>query len=204
MAPTLALADYRTRLDNILATAIDSATWTTAIKDQALRHALESYDDRFTHETSFTVTTAGYDQDLSGITALRDILAVAWPWDDDADFHRLMRRFRTTGDQIIRFLDCEPAVDDVIRVRHTINHAIKDLDSAAATTVPDRHATMLATYAASWACHLRRRQLSENPAIPDHALAELTSLATQFHIDATALLRNARVADNPSWSHVGL
>ena len=204
MAPTTALAGYRTHLDNILATAVDSSTWTTAIKDQAIRHALTAYDDRFTYETSFTVAVTGYQQDLSGITALRDILAVAYPWSDGASFVQLSRRFRTVADLTVLFDDCQPAKDEVIRVRHTINHKIKDLDSAAATTVPDRHATLLATYAASWACHLRRRQLSENPAIPDHALAALTAYATQFHIDATELLRTARIGENPAWQHVGL
>lgn len=198
------LAGYRTLLDQILATAVDSSTWTTVIKDQALRYALTAYDDRFTYETSFTVTVTGYEQDLSGMTALRDILALSYPWSDGASFASLQRRFRVTADLTVLFTECQPAIDEVIRVRHTINHAIKDLDSAAATTVPTRHQTLLATHAAAWACHLRLRQLSENPAIPEHAIRTLTAIANQFHIEATDLLRTARIADNPAWQTIGL
>jgi hypothetical protein len=204
MPPALALADYRDLLDDILATAVDAAAWTDDIFDQALRNALEAYNDRFTYETEFTVTAAGRTQDLSSITALRDILALYYPWTDGAALDPRRRRHRVTADHTVYFEDCEPAAGDVILVRHTVQHAIKDLDSAAATTVPDRHATLLATYAASHACILRRRQLSENPAIPEHALGELTALAAQFQIAGAALLRTARVARNPSWSHIGL
>ena len=204
MPPALALADYRDLLDDILATAVDDATWTDDIFDQAIRQALEAYNDRFTYETEFTVTDTGRTQDLSSITALRDILALYYPWTDGAALEPRRRRHRITADHTVYFEDCEPAAGETILVRHTVQHAIDDLDSATATTVPDRHATLLATSAAAWACHLRRRQLSENPAIPDRALAELTALAAQFQIDATALLRSARVAHNPSWSHFGL
>ena len=204
MPPSLVLANYRTLLDQILATAVDDATWTDAIFDQALRLALANYNDRFVYETSFEVLTTGYSQNLSTISALRDILAVAYPWSDGASFASLSRRFRTTADLTVYFDGCQPADGEFIRVRHTKQHTIDDLDSAAATTVPDRHATLLATYAASHACRLRRRQLSENPAIPDYALAALTTAATDLYIQATDLLRTARIADNPSWQFIGL
>jgi hypothetical protein len=50
------LAGYRTDLDNLLATAVDSSTWTTAIKDQALREALAEFNMQLVYETDFTVT----------------------------------------------------------------------------------------------------------------------------------------------------
>ena len=155
-------------------------------------------------ETTFTVTTTGSDQDLSGITALDDILAVAYPWSDSADFAQRMRRTRDIADQTVYFEDCEPAVDDEIRVRYTKQHAIEDLDSASATTVRERHARIVALFAASHACALRYRQLSENPATPTQALDALKFAAAQYMDEARDLVASHRRTVNPQWTGVGL
>lgn len=197
------LAAYRTHLDSILATAVDAATWTTAIKDQALRLALQHYDRFPVYETSFTVTTAGHTQDLAGITGIKQTLAVAYPWDGHTSLDAIRTPHRYIGTNVIWFEQVEPQVGELIRVRYFKTHAIKDLDSAAATTVPDVDQTPLATYAAGWACFLRARQLSENPAPPHAALEQLNALCGQFMVAAREMLRPAQPAA-VAWPQFGL
>ena len=115
-----------------------------------------------------------------------------------------MRRIRTTDDHTVYFETCEPAEDEVIRVRHTINHAIKDLDSAAATTVPTHHARLIGLLAAAYACTVRARQISENPAIPRDALDALAQTAQALELAAYGQLRRIHDQDGPAWSSLGL
>jgi len=201
---TADLAAYRTTVDALLATAVDASTWTDAIKDQALRQALAEYDDHFVYETSVTITSGGANQDLSSMDALKDILAVAYPWSDEADFAACQQRWRYAADQTIYVETVTPQAGQVMRVRYTKRHAIEDLDAATATSVPDGHQLLLATLAAAFACTLRCRQLSENPAIPEHALAALADAAAHYRTQAAVLLRTARIAYNPVWSQIGL
>ena len=201
---TADLAAYRTTVDALLATAVDASTWTDAIKDQALRQALAEYDDHFVYETSVTVTSGGAYQDLSSVDALKDIQAVAYPWSDEADFAARQQRWRYAADQTIYVETATPQAGQAMRVRYTKRHEIEDLDAATATSVPDGHQLLLATLAAAFACTLRCRQLSENPAIPEHALAALAGAATHYRTQAAYLLRTARIANNPAWSRIGL
>ncbi len=201
---TADLAAYRIAVDALLATAVDASTWTDAIKDQALRQALAEYDDYFVYETSVTVTSDGANQDLSSISALKDILSVAYPWSDEADFAACQQRWRYAADQTIYVETVTPQAGQVMRVRYTKQHVIEGLDAAAATSVPDSHQVLLATLAAAFACTLRCRQLSENPAIPEHAFAALSAVAIHYRSQAADLLRTARITDNPSWSGIGL
>ena len=201
---TETLAEYRILVGSILATAVDSATWTTAIIDDAVRHALTLYNRFPIYESTFTVTAAGSDQDMSDITDLDEILAVAYPWSDGANFAERMRRTRDIADQTVYFEDCAPAVDDEIRVRYTKQHTIEDLDSASATTVPERHARIVALFAAGHACVERYRQLSENPATPTQALDAMRFAASQYMDEARDLVASHRRAVNPQWSGIGL
>ncbi|KKN37800.1 hypothetical protein LCGC14_0759750 [marine sediment metagenome] len=198
-------ASYRTLIDQILATAVDSSTWTDAIKDDALRHALSIYDHIPVTETSFTVTGTKEKQDLSTITAIHKIIAVAYPWADAASFSELQRPFRHIDDLTIYFEDIEPVISKIIRVRHTTLHAIKDLDSAAATTIPVRHTRIIALLGAAAACQLRLRQLSENPAIPASATRTLESTSEWLSAQANELLQAIRIPTTPpNWSAIGL
>lgn len=197
-------ASYRTLIDEILGTAVDTSTWTTTIKDDGLRHALKEFDRLTVYETSFTVVTTGEEQDLSGITSVDNILAAAYPWTDGASFKDRQQYFRITDDQTLYFEDYEPIADQVIRVRYTIQHAIKDLDSAAATTVPTRHERTIGLLAAAQCCVVRYRQISENPAIPRDALLALRVTASQLSDEARELITTLRPSTSPRWSDVGL
>lgn len=198
------LAGYRAALDAILATAVDASTWTTGIKDQALRHALAEYDRHFVYEATFTVASSGAIQDLSSISALRNILAVAYPWSDGADFAARQRRWRMVADQTIYLEAAMPQAGETLRVRYTKGHAIKDLDAATSTTTPDRHQTPVAMLAAAFACVLRSRQLSENPAIPEEAIASLMATARHYRTQGADLLQTVSGEHSVRWVGVGL
>jgi hypothetical protein len=199
------LADYRTELDNLLAVAVDSSTWTTAIKDEAIRRALEEYNDALVYETSFTVTSSDYQQDLSTLSALGQILVIAYPWTADAPFAGRIIPFRTVDYQIVCLeIRQKPAVNDVLRVRYTKKHTIQNLDAAAATTIPDNHKRVLNLGAAGWACDLRIRQISENPAIPKDAANQLRQLREEYMDRFQRALGTTQQRIIPAWNSLGL
>ncbi len=204
MAPTWVLADYRTSLEQALVTAVDASTWTDALKDEALRLALAEADAQLVYECDFTVTENAWVQDLSGISALREVLAIAYPWQDGADFAAQQQHWRVVADHTIYVEMDAPQAGEVMRVRHTKLHTIQGLDAAAATTVPDRHQTFVVMLAASIACTLRSRQISENPAIPEQALAALGAAARDYRRGAADLLHGVGAGDGVRWPGVGL
>lgn len=199
-----ALADYRGDLDNLLATAVDSSTWTTAIKDEALRLGLGEINSQLVYEASFTVVTAGYEQDLSGISAINNVLALAYPWVDGSVFGGHLAEWRFMGVNKVYFANVQPAVDEVIRVRYTKLHVIEDLDSAVATTVPDRDRLLLGLWAAGFGCDLRVRQISENPALPREAVNVLRMAGARFRGRATEMLSHVPPLGRLRWGGVGL
>lgn len=198
------LADYRADLDGLLATAVDAATWTTALKDAALRLALQEYDARLVYESSMTVTTAGAQQDLAGITGLDEALALAYPWGDGADFASRTVCWRYVADQTILLEEVSPQAGQVIRVRHTCLHTLEGLDGATATTVSERHRRLVGLAAAAWCCELRRRQVSENPAITEEAAQVLAALAEHFRTMVQQWLSRSQTGGVLRWAGVGL
>lgn len=198
------LIDYRADLDALLASSVDAATWTTTLKDAALRLALHDYDARLVYETSMTVTSAGAQQDLAGIDGLDEVLALAYPWQEGADFACRTVCWRYVSDQTVLLEEVSPQVGQVIRVRHTCAHAIEALDGANETTVPDRHRQLVGLAAAAWCCELRRRQVSENPAIAEDAAQLLAELAEQFRAMFQQWLSRAQTGGVLRWANVGL
>jgi hypothetical protein len=196
--------DYRADLDALLATSVDAATWTTTLKDAALRLALHDYDARLVYETSLTVTVSGAQQDLAGIAGLDEVLALAYPWQEGADFAARTLCWRYVNDQTVLLEEVAPRAGQVIRVRHTRAHAIQALDGALATTVPERHRGLLGMDAAAWCCELRRRQVSENPAITEDAAQVLADLAEHFRDLFQQGLARAQTGGVLRWAGVGL
>ena len=100
------LTGLRTSLGMLIGSAIDAATWTPALLDEALRNGLRTYSERGPiSETSFLVTTSGSQQDLGSIAQLYNIVGLAWPWSTNADFERLAVRWRLIDQQSVYLLD---------------------------------------------------------------------------------------------------
>lgn len=176
------LAEFRTRLDALLATAVDAATWPDGLKDEALLRGLWDYDAALIYETSLTLSVDGHAQDVGTIHALDDVLAVAWPWRDGDCFSGLAVRWRWAGDHLL-YLEthARPQAGDVLRLRHTCRHTILGLDGALTTSVPQRHTLLVSLAAALWAIDLRLRQISENPALPQQSGPLLQALRRELH-----------------------
>lgn len=199
------LNDYRSAVRALLAATVDQETWTDALIDTALRRGLAAYDGRNVYESDFIVTTAGHTQDLATLAPdLKDILSLAYPWYPHSRYDRATVRWRGVGDQRVVLGGYAPQVGETIRVRHTRRHTIENLDGATATTVPDRHLHLVALAGAWWACELRRRQLSENPAVPHTAAAVLGELAATLRADFFAVLETIQHGAQPEWSTIGL
>ena len=198
------LTDYRSDLDNILATAVDASTWTDAIFDQALCMALDTLNPLLVYETSFMVVSAGYEQDLSTIAELGSVVALAYPWQEGSDFAGALATWRTAGHNKVYFTAVEPAVGEVIRVRYCKRHTIDELDAATSTTVPDTHRGLIGLWAAAYACDLRQRQISENPALPKEAAGHLAQVAARFRQRAQEATSHLQPAQRLRWGTVGL
>jgi hypothetical protein len=198
------LADYRSDVSNLLATAVDTSTWPTTLLDEALRRGLDELNQLLVYETSFTVDTAGYEQDLSSLTDIYAVLAVAYPWQDGWDFGRCLATWRLVGPNQIYFTAAQPAAGETIRVRYSKRHKIEDLDSAAATTVPDAQRVLVGLWAAAFACMMRQRQISENPALPKDAGRQLAGVAACFRQRAQEAISHIPPLGRLRWGNVGL
>lgn len=203
---TFTLTNARADLAEALAAAVDAETWSEALKDEAIRQALRSYNLQGpAYEADVSVTVAGHEQSLAGIADLLTIECVAWPWRDGLMIEDSAVHWRRIGDDTIRIDRHAPQVGDTIRVRYRRLHTINGLDGATLTTVSDKHRTLLATGAASFAVTLRLRQISENPAVPDAAAEELRRLRDDWEYWFYELLeRLSGIAQNPVWAKIGL
>ena len=200
----LTLTDYRADLDNILATAIDSSTWTSTIKDEALRQALQRYSlEGPVYETNFTVASANAEQDLSSITDIYRIIALAWPWSAGENFLQYSVNYRLLGNFNAYIKDGIPVVNEIIRVRYRKQHKIQNLDSAASTTVNDVDRRTIAVAAAIWCLELRIRQLAENPAIPDSAITKYVNLKNRLEDEYLKRIETLIVSP-VNWKTLGL
>lgn len=198
------LADYRSDLSNLLATAVDASTWPTTLLDEALRRALNELNLLLVYETNFTVAIAGYEQDLSSLPNLYSVLALAYPWQEGRDFAHYLATWRIVGPSKVYFTTVQPTVGEVVRVRHCKMHTIDDLDGAATTTVPESHRALISLWAAAYACELRHRQISENPALPKDAGQHLVKLAEIFRRRVQEAISHLPPLGRLRWGNLGL
>ena len=203
MASTL--MTLRAKVRDVLGASEDTETWTNSMLDAGLRDGLQEYSRRGpVSETSFTVASAGYQQDLSSITNLATVTALAWPWYTGARFEDLVIGWRLIGEKIV-YLQAYASVGEILRVRYRQWYTVKDLDGAASTTVPVNHEQILVLAAATGALDTRLRQLSENPAAPKEAGLALNSLRNKWLQKINDLIEDAAGrGSNPVWRDVGL
>lgn len=200
------LTDLRADLDALLGSAIDAATWTSALKDEGARRALDRYTrDGPIHESAFTVTEAGREQDLSAIAGLAAVESVAGPWAEGDRFAARALPWRLVNPPARILLETAALLPgELLRVRYRRSHTLSGLDGAAATTVPDAHRSLLALGAAAAAARVRLRQLGENPALPHTAAAALEQWCARAEADFAAGLDALSAERGVRWEGVGL
>lgn len=153
-----ALADFQSYLLAMLGDPYDEMRWSDGLLQQALRSALRDYSlHGEPREAVFTVSTTGYEQDISSLGARR-VHSVSWPGEDGYIHQDHLVDFRQVDDNTIRFDDWEVAAGEKLRIVYDPLHTIEDLDGATETTLwrKEEHGFLL--LAAAQACELRRRK----------------------------------------------
>ncbi len=199
------LAAFRTALRKRLGGDADTTTWPDALVDESLRQGLDTFAAQGpVYESSFTVTTTGYAQDISGVAQLYGLLAVAWPWADGEDFAGIAVSWRYTDDAGNILLNVQAQEDDVLRLRYRKRHLIEDLDSAVATTLSADTVQIILWLAAGHACDLRALALAEDPAAAKDAIATLGQKSQRYMKLAESLLLRTAEGGLVSWREIGL
>lgn len=163
----LALAAYRSLVLNILAES--AVKYTNDYADSAIRRALSDYTRAFPDvcTATLTVAAAGRTQSLSTLTSLMGVIAVIHPYLSTAADPWINRRADyvldwTAGSPQLTFQgSLIPQAADKIFVKYLRRQFIRDLDSAAATTVRDDHELYIAQGAAGYAAMSRASTLNE-------------------------------------------
>lgn len=200
------LSEYRQLIRQVIGAQVDASSWSHELIDEALRQALDMLTEQYPPlETSYTVVTAGRTQDLSSISGIQEIVALAWPWSTDVRFVDYEQPWARVGEFSVRFDgDSYPAAGEVIRVRYRQAYAVASLDGALTTTVLDSAQRHLTIGAAGYAGRIRLRQLSENPAVPANAVEDLRLVADELVGRFVDWLARLNSGSNPAWSNIGL
>jgi len=200
----LTLADYRERVRSVLATALDASTWTDALIDAGLRSALLYLAERLPPVEATLACAAGRTQPLTTLPDLLTIAAIGWPWQANEEiFHAA--RWRWASNAAIHIESGVPAAGDLLRLRYWRRLAVSGLEGATATTLPDRHADLVATGAAGYALLGRVRQVGENPAVPKDAARTYVQVAGDLiarFSDGCRLLDGT--TSTPAWTQIGV
>jgi hypothetical protein len=129
-------------------------------------------------ESSFTVVTAGADQDINTLAPLQ-VLAVAHPWTAASTWRDVAVPWRMTGPGVVT-LNTAATVGQVVRVRYRKSYTVNGLGGATATTLPAVAERVLLLAAASHAYLIRYRQLSRRPSTAPSDLQSCKDLADTY------------------------
>jgi hypothetical protein len=127
--------------------------------DEALRWALYRYTEVYPQHkiSSLTLAAAGREVDISTLTGYIDVLRAWWEYTStDPQYPPHWREFEVwPGDILFVNAGDEPAIGDVVRVFYTLPHTLSGLDSATATTIPERDINLLVTGATGFVAEER-------------------------------------------------
>jgi hypothetical protein len=202
----LTLAQYKVR---VLALLMDSgaAIWTVAsdVSAECIRLALHEYSDvtPLAMETYIVAPAKGREIALNGIAGLRGVTDVWFPFDPDVeDWPPPHVAFRVWWDhaQPVLFLSPDtgeqPQADDKLRIFYTKDHMVEGLDSAAVTTIPITHESLVVLGAAGYACFARSVDVSETVGISAVTTPNLGALGSRYLKEFRRRLEPLRDARN--------
>jgi len=175
------IGEYRERL-RIELSDTGVATWEDHTLDQAVREALEDYNDANPEEAIGTLTfaSASRELDVSSLARLIDVLRVWCPYTAaDPEFPPEWRTgFELWPGSILYIADgTEPDADDVARIWYTRTHTIQELDAATSTSIPVQDTQLLVVGASAYAGSARARELSETVTAEDEAYRQIAGFA---------------------------
>jgi len=115
--------------------------------DEGIRWAIYRYTEVYPYHTedSITLEADGREIDISDLTGYIDILRVWTDYDsDDPTYPPAWRNFELWPGDLLYLPDGDdPETDDVIRIFYTAPHTLNGLDSAEATTIPERDINLI-------------------------------------------------------------
>ena len=181
-ASSVALAALRDRVEASLADSTN-AKWTTDEIDEAITKAMEQYSRRDPQHAIATVsiTSTTREIDISSISNLTRVEKVWWDYNSDTPgYPPNWRQFEVWPGPLLYIDDDEsPANGDTVRIWYSLPHTIKDLASAAATTIPNEDIGFLVTGAAHFAAQQRAIELAETLNVDRNVVDRLTAYASE-------------------------
>lgn len=174
--------EYREKL-RLELSDLNVATWEDDLLDQALREALEDFNDAGAEEAiaTHTFTSDTREAALSAATFARliKVLRVWLPYTvGDPEYPPEWREFELWPGSILFIADNpKPANGDVARIWFTRTHTVEGLDAAASTSIPVERAQLLIVGASAYAGSARARELSESVTAEDEAYKQIAGFA---------------------------
>lgn len=182
------LAGMKTRVLNLLGAS--TGRFSATLLEEALRQALTAYNQGAPQvlENTLTVTTGGREQVLTGWVPPLFILKVTQPAMEpnrEVPFQFFVRSGQAVlvigGDEV-------PQAGAVYGVHYAAAHTLKDLDGAAATTLPAMHESLLVRGGAGFAAILRQAQVTEAYGGRSADASRLEALGRGWLVDFQAAL----------------
>ena len=189
------LAGLKTRVLNLLGET-GTSRFSAALLEEALRQALAAYNQAVPQvlDEAFTLAAGGREQVLSGWTPPLFILKLEQPA-EEPDREIPFQFFVRSGQAVLVIGGDEvPAAGASYRVRYAAAHTLKDLDGAAATTLPAMHESLLVRGGAGFAALMRQAQVTEAYGVRSADASRLEALGRGWLIDFQAALAGAKDA----------
>ena len=194
------IAALRKTVHEHLAPRTDNYTYDDDALDVAIRRALRNYTMYGPIIMgTFTVETAGYEQDLTAgagkIENLFEVATVAYPWVEGGNFWALQCKHYTVDQAGFKIVvqKRQPIsfkADELLRVRHKQLQTTKGLDEAATTSYSDQQEPYIALGAAGYILKGRVLDLAEDPSAAADASGHSTRarrlVSRRIHGDADA------------------
>lgn len=200
--------------DRVEQTLFDTANaiWPVAAIDEAIRQALHEYSNALPRhmEALIVAPAAGREIALAGITDLLAVTDVIWPYDSDSDEewpHNYLRGWSLQWDDaqpllvLTEIIGAQPQRDDELRIYYTKLHTIQNLDSAAATTLPAHHESLIVTGAAGYAALSRSVERAEEFNLDEKLPDRLKAWGLDRIQDFRAKLEKFSAAQRISYGH---
>ena len=197
------LNSLKTNLLSLVGASLNVDGWEDGVLAEALAQGLADANVWLPPvEGSFTVATAGADQDINTLLPLQ-VLAVAYPWTAASTWREAAVPWRLTGPGVVT-LNTAAAVGQVLRVRYRKGCTVNGLGGASATTLPAAAERLLLLAAASHAYLIRYRQLSRRPSTAPSDLQSCKELADTYRRQFEQLVAGGSSEHAPAWPGIGL
>ncbi len=153
-------------------------------------------------EAVHPIETAGYEQDLASLSPYQ-VLAVAYPWEEDRSFRQCAVTWRMVGPTTIRLDGHKMVVGAKLRVRYRKRCTVMGIGGETGTILPANAERILLLAAAAHAYLIRYRQLSRRPSSAPSDLQACKELADVYRKQFEAAIVVA-AEPAPAWPNIGL